>query len=608
MTRIKHIFSLFVFLFAFHLCSYSQTNNDKQLADQFFQNGEYDKAVILYEKLFDKYPTDDNYNAYFKCLLTVKDYEKAEKMIKKLVKKNPKNLYFTIDLGFLYATENQQDKAKEQYEKVLKQLVPNQQLINAVANAFIAKKEYDYAIATYLKGRNLLKGEYAFRFELAEIYAAKQRIPEMIEEYLDVLFEDQNLLQPVQNLLQNKLFNNPDKKKIELYKTLLFKRVQKYPEKNIYNELLLNFFVQQKDFESALIQAKALDKRFNENGERLIQLASLSVSNESYDAAVKAYQYVISKGNHSTYYLTARIELLNTINKKLVSSLYTQNDLQELEKEYYKTLDELGKNAGTVQLIKGLAHLQAFYLNKIDDAQKLLEEIIATPSITPQFLAECKLELGDILVLSGDVWEATLLYEQVDKAFRDDPIGQEAKFKNAKLSYFNGEFEWAKAQLDVLKSATHQLIANDAMQLSMLISDNTDLDSSIDALLIYAHAELVSFQNKDSLALLTLDSILTNFPKHALSDETYFKKAQIMKKQGRFKEAAEFLQTIITNYPEDILADDALFNLAELTEKNFKDSTKAMELYQQLLTKYTGSLFVVEARKRYRVLRGDHVN
>jgi len=160
----------------------------------------------------------------------------------------------------------------------------------------------------------------------------------------------------------------------------------------------------------------------------------------------------------------------------------------------------------------------------------------------------------------------------------------------------------------VLKSATYQLIANDAMQLSLLISDNTNLDSSTEALLIYAHAELLSFQNQDSLALLTLDSILTAYPKHTLSDETYFKKAQIMKKQGRFKEAAEFLQTIVTNYPDDILADDALFNLAEMNEKNFKDNTKAMELYQQLLTKYPGSLFVVEVRKRYRTLRGDHVN
>jgi tetratricopeptide (TPR) repeat protein len=373
--------------------------------------------------------------------------------------------------------------------------------------------------------------------------------------------------------------------------------------------LLIWFFVQQKDFDSAFIQAKALDKRQKEDGGRMMSLGSLSASNQNYDAAVKCYQYVIEKGVASPYYVSARMELLNTLNKKITeSNTYTQTDLLKLETDYVSALNELGKNAGTASLIRGLSHLRVFYLDKTEEAMTDLQAAIEYGGISKQVQAECKLELGDILLFTGNVWDSDLLYSQVDKAFKNDPLGQEAKFRAARLDYYRGDFLWAQAQLDVLKSATSQLIANDALALSLLIQDNIGYDSVSEALIMYAHADLLNYQNKNELALKTLDSILLMFPDHSLTDDVWYKEAQIMDAKHSWTVEDSLLKKITEKFADGVLADDALYHRAELYEKKLNDKQKAMELYQDLLTKFPGSLYCVEARKRFRALRGDVLN
>ena len=223
-------------------------------------------------------------------------------------------------------------------------------------------------------------------------------------------------------------------------------------------------------------------------------------------------------------------------------------------------------------------------------------------------LADSKIELADILLMTGEVWDASLLYSQVEKDFKNEPVGASAKFKNAKLSYYIGEFDWAKAQLDILKAATSKLIANDAMALSLLISDNSDLDSTYQALAIYSRADLAEFRNKYDLALLTLDTIFIKYKYHSLFDEAYYKKAEIYINKGLNDSAVVYYKKIITEYPYDILGDDAMYALGVMYEDVYKDKAKAMETYEKLMANYPGSTFMVEARKRFRKLRGDVVN
>lgn len=607
LKKIKHIFLLFAFVFA-HLCIVAQISTDEQLAQQFYQNKEFDKALDYYEKLYTKKSTELFYTPYLNCLLQTKDFKKAEKIVKKQIKQNPEKPDYLVDLGAVYDHGNEPDKAKTAWEQAIKAIKYDEQVF-AVANSFLAIRQYDLAIAAFLRGRKISQNAYPYSFELADVYNTKGDKLAMINEYLDVLETQDAYIQQVQNALQTSFGNEADSKQNQILKTELLKRIGKSPDKTILSELLIWMQIQQKDYEGAFIQAKALDKRKKEEGIRVMTLAQLFAENESYDIAEKAYQYVIAKGSGGDYYSIARMELLRVSYQKIVSKgNYTTPDLTTLEKNYQSTIAELGRSASTAALFKNLAHLQAFYLNKPSDAIALLEEAIRLPQLDAHVQADLKLELADILLMTGDIWEASLRYSQVEKAFKHDAIGQEAKFRNARISYYTGDFGWAQAQLDVLKGATAKLIANDAMDLSLLISDALAIDSNVTPLMIFARADLLAFQNKDSAAITTLDSINTLFPNHALADDILYQKANIELKHAKYNEAAIFLETIVKEYGYDILGDDALFKLADLNENQFKNIEKAKELYQQLMEQYPGSLYVVEARKRFRKLRGDTIN
>ncbi|MFA4851851.1 MAG: tetratricopeptide repeat protein [Bacteroidales bacterium] len=605
----KHGIISILLIFSINTVSFSQTETDEQLAAQYFQNKEFDKAVVLYEKLYGKKQEYIYYTPFLNCLVELKDYKKAEKIIKKQIKVHPLIPQYGVDLGYLYLAQGNETLAKEQFESLIKKAQQEKQYVIDLANAFLYRNETDYAIQTYLKARKLMKGSYPFNMELADIYDSRKEYEKMMDEYISLIEFSVSYLDDVQNLLQTMLAEETDNNKNTALKNILLKRTQQNPDETFYSEMLLWYSIQMKDFETALVQAKSLDRRKKEDGKMVFNIARLAASNGYYNVAINAYQYIISKGSENYYFLNCKIEILDVKYLKITgTTTYILNDLTELEKDFQSALNELGKSPSSISLMKNLAHLQAFYLDKSSDAIKLLYEALEFRNAQPKALAGCKIELADILLMTGEVWEATLLYSQVEKAFKDEPVGHLAKFKNAKLSYYIGEFEWAKAQLDVLKAATSKLIANDAMELSLLISDNSETDSTYMALGMYAGADLLIFRNKPDDGLLTLDSLLAKYPNHSLSDEVYYKKADVYLKKGLNDSAVVYYQKIIDKYWFDILGDDAMFRLAALYEDVYKDSKKAMDMCEKLMTIYPGSTYAVEARKKYRALRGDAVN
>ncbi|HOW30329.1 MAG TPA: tetratricopeptide repeat protein [Bacteroidales bacterium] len=589
--------------------AFAQQQTDEQLGMQYYSTRQYDKAAEVFSRLYDKSPTLFSYIYYVNCLFELKDFDKAEKLIKKQKRLNQNDVRFDVDLGYLYILQEQTQKGRKTYDECLKNLKPDRNAINNLASAFFTRRETDYGIKTYLKGRDLLNEKSAFAFELAIQYEIQGNSADMLNEYFILIAEKPEQLATVQNRMQAWLADDPDNSKNDLFRSALLKKSQQEPDEVTYAELLLWYSVQQKDFELALIQAKALDRRYGEDGQRVYDLARLSYTNDDFDVTIDAYNYIIKKNADSDLVLKSRIELLNTeFAKALHTFTYDGKFLDALEQRYISLLNESGKSQATIPLIRNLGHLQAFYLNKTDSAIALLESAVALPGIPAKLQADCKLELADIYLFSDDPWEATLLYSQVEKSFKNEPVGHEAKFRNAKLSFYIGEFEWAKTQLDILKAATSKLIANDAMQLSLLISDNMDEDSTYGALSMYARAEMFEFRNKDAEALVMLDSLNAKYPYSTLSDEVLFKKAAISMKNKQFEDAASYYRKIVSDFPTDLLADDALFALASLFENQLNDKDKAMELYQTLMTSFPGSLFVVEARKHYRTLRNDPLN
>lgn len=594
---------IWVFLIgvAFTSTLVAQNSNDAKLAAQYYNNKEYDKAQVYYEKLFNATKSEPYYVRLLDCFIKLEAYKSGEKLIKRQLKKNAHQLYLYTDLGNLYDVSNQSAKSKQAYEKALKLLTAKQQQIMGLANGYLKYQQLDYAISTYQKGQKLLKGSYPFNFELAQVYYTQGKTEEMLNEYLALLDYQESYIQSIQNALQTTLVAE-DK---ALLKSLLIRRVQKNGAKKVFSEMLIWVYIQEKNFAGAFIQAKALDKRENEDGKRIMSLGSLSVGNKDYETAIKCYEYITEKGDESYYYSTAKMAIVEVYNKKIIDSDYTQEDLLELASAYQTTIDELGKTAETVALMNGLAHLNAFYLHDTEAAKLLLNETIGIPRIKPYDKAKSKLGLADILLFTNDIWEASLLYSQVEKAYKHDQLGENAKFKNAQISFYTGDFSWAKTQLDALKASTSKLIANDAMRLSILITDNIEIDTTTAPLMLFAQADLLAYQNKNEAAMNLLDTLKLGYPNHTIADDILYKRYQINYKQKKYTAAAKNLEAIVKDYAYDILADDAIYYLALLYDNELGEKEKAANYYKKIIFDYQDSIYVVDARKRYRALRDE---
>jgi len=575
--------------------------DEAQLAAQYTASGELLKALDIYQKLF---RTDDEtyYPNYIKCLLSLKKFDDAESATKKMIRKHPDNSLYTISLGTVYTQSGAVDKANELYEDLIKKLPADQTAITVIAGQFYQNSNIDYAIKALEQGRVILKNDNLFSFELITLYRYKGDKVALTNEYLNFLPTNPAYIAQAQNTLSTLYEGGAD---YDMLKAALLKKIQKDPQQTIYINLLIWQYLQQKDFDQALNQELALNRRGSSDDNSIMELCNTLVANQAYDAAIRGYAYLIGKGKDNPLYLPAKVEMISAEDQKITSSKYTQDDLLGLEKDYNDLLTEFGRSEYTAYAMQKLANLQAFKLHKFADAQKLLEDEANIPGLAPRLLALCKLDLGDVYLINGNQWDATLLYSQVEKDFPNNDVGEDAKFRNAKLAYYTGDFTWAKGQLDVLKAATSQLIANDALNLSLLISDNMAADSTGEALKIYARADLLIFAEEPDKAVKTLDSIDVKYPGNALSDDILMAKARILIQQKDYNGAIPLLKKIYDNHPSNLWADDAVFMLGDIYENHLNDKAEAQTWYQKIITEYPGSLWINDARKRFRLIRGD---
>ncbi len=584
----------------------AQPGTDEQLAAQYYQQGDYERAVLYYEKLYRKQPTDHHYEQLFKSYTGLQNIEAAEKLVKSHQKKHSENPRFAIDLGSLYRMIGQDDKAEKEFDRAMKMMRPEQGSVRAMANAFQRANELDLALEAYDRGQKMIKDGQVFHYEVANLYAIKGDVPKMVTAYMDLLSANEAYIQAVQNSLSRYMDLEANDERTELLRTELLRRIQRDPERTIFQELLIWMYIQQKDLNAAFVQSKAMDKRFDEGGGRLLELAMIAQANGDHGTAFKCYEYVVSLGRNDANYIQARLGAVETRFEQLLEQPEpTTDDLLDLDQRFGSTLEELGLNKNTVQLLRDRARLNAYHLYRHAEAIAYLESGIALPAVDPSTKAQLKLDIGDVHLLMGDIWEASLYYSQVDLDFKYDILGHEARLRNAKVSFYAGDFLWSQAQLSVLKASTSKLIANDAMELSLRITDNLGLDSNSVPLSYFARAELLRVQHRYDESLAVLDSLTTEFPMHSLGDDVLYERYRIAYARHLYPDAAAFLEKLLELYPLDILVDNALLDLGRLYEDRIKDKDKAMAFYEKLLFEQTGSIFVPEARERYRRLRGD---
>ncbi len=598
----RYFISIFLFV-VFTSISYSQNT---RLANQYYATGEYEKAAQIYKKLYNKSPKNSYYfDRYIASLTEMESFSEVEKLLQNKIRKDKKDLVVYVLLGRLYDRQGDEAKADKYFYKAIDNLKLAPNLIAKIGNQFIKDTRYKLALAAYQEGIKHIGKPNMYAYNIGDVYWRMGNIENAIKYFLLSMEATPKRVKSLKRFFQRNLDDEAFGKLVEA----LYESIQKKPDLTQYAELLQWTFVNKKQYDKALRQAKALDRRLAENGKRVYELGVTAFQAKDFDTAISAFEYIGEmKDKNSGYYLTAKKDLLNAKRSKIVENPnYTMEELDILVKEYDDFLKLYGKNNQTANILIEYAKLEAEFKNNHKKSISILNELIGLRNIKKTVLAEAKLALGDYYIIDGDVWEATLLYSQVDKAFKEADYGERARFKNAKLSYYNGDFKWAQEQFDFLKSATSKLISNDAIDLSVFITDNLGMDSIEAAMKMYSKADLLVFQHKYDEAQNVLDQLLRDFPDHSLHDDVLYTKAQIFKDKRMFEKAIEKYEEIVEKYPEEIRADNALFESANIYETYLDKPELAVSLYEKLFIDYSGSTFAVEARKRYRNLRGDSV-
>ncbi|MBT1706970.1 tetratricopeptide repeat protein [Fulvivirgaceae bacterium PWU5] len=593
------------------LLSIGQNQSEIQLANEYLLKGDKKKAAELYRDLAKQdFNTPFVYNNYLTVLLDLGAYDEAGGYLKRLSKRDPENLQYKLDIGLIYVKSGDLNKADRYFRELInenKAVVPRAKMM---AEYFSSRSLADYGIVTLTESRDALGNPSLFSLDLAMLYRLKGNRDKMVTEYLNYVTQNSANIQYVKNIMQA-LLTEPDE--LVSLENLLYDRVQKFPDVEVYSDLLIWVTIQQKNFYAAFVQARAYDKRYKRDGEKCIEVARVAVDNEDFENAAKIYRYVAREYPRTSNYLVATLGLIRTREAKL-KKIYpvSVDSVRTLITDYKKFIKQYSDNANALEATRSQALLFANYLDQKDSAVHVLTTLINNPRTSLYLKSKAKLDLGDIYLLKGEPWESSLLYSQVEKTQKENPVGYEAKLKNAKLSYYKGNFKLAQEHLDILKEATTREIANDALDLSMRIKENIAFDSVGEALKEYASIELLLYQNKTDDALTRLGKLKQGvsvsgaaFSNQGILDDVYWLEANIRMQRGEFEPALALLQKIQQEFGDDILADDAYFLEGDIYERQLKNKEKAMEIYRDFLNKYPGSVYAAEARKRYRALRGD---
>ncbi len=636
-------------------------DSDIRIANEYFLRGDKEKALAMY-KVLSKNPENIQtiHSNFLNLMLEMGMYKEAEDYTERVIRKAQDRISYRVDLGIVYLKSGDPQKADKYFKNLVKGVLTDVYRAKALSDYLASQNLPDYAVYTLQELRIALKNPTVFTLEMANLYRLQGKRDEMVQEYLHYITQSPTNLNYVKNLLQLFL-NKPDE--LESLERMLFDKVQEFPESEVYADLLIWVNLQQKNFYGAFIQARAFDKRFRKEQAKTLEIAQIALNNKDYETADRSFSYVIKEYVNTENYLPARLGLIRAREAKVKRKFPINLDsVRYLTREYQSFIARYPDNGNSYEASLNEAMLHAYFLDEKDSAVMKLEMLASHPRVPAYLKAKAKLELGDIYLLKEEPWEATLLYSQVEKNQRDAPLGYEAKLRNARLSYYKGDFQLAEEHLDILKQATTREIANDAMDLSMRIKENTAFDSVGAALKEYASIELLLVQNKTDQALdrlhkfsgptkvwmnkdeafvknlwparnlydeiapaqkaeleawkkekeqsqkKSVDSVLVDGPSRissTIQDDVYWLEANLRMKRGEFETAIVLLQKIVTEFGDGVLSDDAYFTEGDIYENDLRNKEKAMEIYRDFLDKYPGSVYAAEARKRYRTLRGD---
>lgn len=582
----------------FFTFGYSQS---AELAENYFDQGEYEKAEAIYAKLHKNNPGHQNWLlGYVETLQALDKVEEAESTLKNYLIKIGEYPNIQIELGYLYQKQQDSLKANQYYQKAISQVEARPGFAYSVGNAFQKYGLLDLAVETYETAQRI-EPRSNNTIELARIYGEQSQFKSMFENYMDLIVENPSYFQILNRNFSQYITENSGNEANQALRQVLLQRNQKEPNV-IYNQMLSWLFVQQEDYSKAFVQEKALYQRSQfKSLDRFIDLALISKDNDDLTSARKMLEFAVENAASQRDLLSAERQLL--LVKRLLAS---PEDYAKIETTYKNFLAKIGRNKDSFLVQKDLAEFIAYQKNDVEKALDQIE-LINSQNLYQQQVGELKLLEADLNVQQSKFNQALLLYTQVEKLIPNSDIAREAKFKVAKTSYYTGDFDWALTQLKVLKTSASQLTSNDALELSLLIKDNSQEDSTRTDLKLVARADLLQFQNQPDKALNILENVLADYKSPSIVDEVLLRIANLHLENNRIEKAIPFLQRIVDEHGDKILADNANFVLGKLFSDRLNEPEKAKKYFETLIFNHPDSIYFVEARQRFRKLRGDQI-
>ncbi|OAB80438.1 tetratricopeptide repeat protein [Cochleicola gelatinilyticus] len=584
------------------LCiGFSAGAQNEALAKNYMEQGEYEKALTIFQKLYDKTPARYNYfMALVEANQQLERFDEAERLLTEKLRERRVSPQLLVEFGYNYSLQNKEIEANQKYAQAIDYITENPNYSYVVGRAFENYGLLNEAVLVYEKAMELDPTK-DFNLQLARIYGEQGQLDKMFGKYIDLIEAAPENLSVAQRNFSQYVTDDAANEANGILRKNLLKRSQESPNL-LYNELLSWLFIQQKEFKKAFTQEKAIYKRTGEDLRGLVELTLITIEEEAFEEASEIVSFLIESSSTAEGKLRGYQYLM-----KIRLQTATEKEYASIDKEFQELFKQYGTGIPTYLLQIDYNHFLAFQVGKKEIA---IENLKALTKIQLSAFQEArvKMELADILVVDEKFNQALIYYSQIQKKVQSDVLAQEARFKVARTSYYKGDFEWAQTQLDVLRKSASQLIANDAMQLSLMIRDNSLEDSTQTALKKFARADLYAFQNRTSEAISLLDDILVQHKGEKIEDEALLKQGKLFEKTNQYEKAEENYLKLIEFYKDDILGDDAHYLLAKLYEEKFQNPEKAKELYEQIVFNFEDSIYFIEARKKFRMLRGDAIN
>lgn len=584
-----------IVFFILFLSSFWVSAQNEQLAFNYIDAGEYEKAVTILEEVYSKNKLL-HLDKILYCYQQLEQHDKALKFINELKPKN-NNPTLLVEEGYIYQLQKKQPEADKKYQEALNEIDKNANFAYNLGSVFERKVLLDWALKAYEKGQKA-NPNLNFDYQIAMIQGQLGNLEVMLNKLLDYGFNTPDGTPMVQNQLTRFLMDDSDGSFAASIRKNLLLRTQK--SQDVYwNQFLSWFFVQQKEYGKAFVQEKAVYKRNPDSFINIVTLSRMAIEEKQYEDANTILTFVLENTQNLDLQMQAHHFLLSMDMESVTSKEYPTIDfkLDELLKKY-----GISQHSLDLQILS--AHFKTFYLNQSKLGIELLQNSLKLPLNTRE-QAKVKMELADIMVYDEKFNQAILYYAQVEDNLKNDVLAHEASLKLAKANFYKKDFDWTLQQVKVLKQSPSLLIANDAIEMFLLIQDNSAEDSLRVALQSYATADLKLYQNKKEEALQLFLTILQKHKGESIEEGTLFKVGKIYEEKGDFTTALTYYQNLLDHHKDGIYKDEALFYSAEIYRKNILDNEKAKALYEKVVLEHPDSLYYTESRKQYRTLRGD---